>query len=1385
MINVSVTYLTIFLNMTSITAKLKKIIVASLFAPLLFITSNTFAQGITGPQIVCASTSYGYSVTTGSGGSGGIGAGTIKWYLNGGFLRVIGNQPSITVTIPAVGTTHELSVVYTPTIGESETYYLTLNTFQAGTISANQSIVCVGSTVNLTHTNQYGNNFAWEKRSLSGGWSTVGWSSSTLSQQVFEPTIFRVALTTDACGILYSNEVTVNVYSPLNPGSIAGAQTICYNTTPSALSNVSNASGSNGSYTYQWQHYNGSAWININGATGLSYAPGLLTSTTNFRRLAITACTNVPSNTITVTVYPDLNPGSIGNTQTICYASNAAAFSSVANPSGGNGSYAYQWQVRSPGGSWSDLSGATTATYQHGVLYSTTEFRRMVSSCGQTKESNILTITVLPDLSAGTIGGTQTICYAADVVAFTNTANATGGNDSYTYQWQSRPLGGSWSDISGATASTYDHGTLTTSMEYKRMVYSCGQSKESNIITVTVNPALSPGSIGGTQTICYNADVAPLTSLNNATGGNGIYSYQWYIRIPGGSWSAISGALGNTYDHGTLNTSMEFKRVVSSCNQTLESNTILVTVNPDLYPGTIGGTKVICSGTDVNPFTSTANPSGGTTSYTYQWQSRLPEAAWSNIAGATSATYDHGILLTTTEFKRLVSSCGQLKESNTVIVTTSAATVGGSLSPDGVETYGIASGSVSLSGHIGAIQKWQQKVGNGAWADISNTATTLAYSNVNTTTQYRAVVKSGACPELNSTATGVVIYDVPSISIQGNASIPAGGSTSIVSSANLYSYQWYRNNQEMPGETASTLTVTKPGLYKVAAKASATSPIYTTGEAEIRTNNTTPLVDMNYVMSFSFNKEGINEQSDLYDLTTADYTQSTTYFDGLGRPVQTVALGAAANGSDLITPVEYDDFGREAKKYLPYAHTSRDGRYQPTALTSQSIFYNNSADKVADDVAPYSQTIFEYSPLNRIIKQGAPGLAWQPDEVASYTSTDHTVKFSYEFNQPSEVLQWTFTYPTEEYTTTALNAFGKVEAGTAAAPVFYPANQLYKNKTKDEQGNQVIEYVDKEGRTILKRVQVATGNPSTTDANRDTNWASTYYIYDDFGNLVCEIQPEGVKRIAEYFAASDSDKEKFLNNWALRYKYDGRRRMVAKQIPGGALLYVVFDNRDRVVMTQDCNQRAENKWSFTKYDALNRPIINGIYTHSDSINQAQMSALISATNFYDSYNGNTSFHGYSNTVFPMTNADSSPLEILSVTYYDNYQFRNDLAGSNYNYVADDLTEQDTAAFNRVVGLVTGTKTNVLGTSDFLWSVNYYDDKYRDIQLIAQNRKGGFDRITNTVDFAGNVLQTKTTSSNGTTTHAIKKRYEYDHAGRLLKTYHQLDSEPEILLSATV
>src|SRR5690606_25527102 len=84
---------------------------------------------------------------------------------------------------------------------------------------------------------------------------------------------------------------------------------------------------------------------------------------------------------------------------------------------------------------------------------------------------------------------------------------------------------------------------------------------------------------------------------------------------------------------------------------------------------------------------------------------------------------------------------------------------------------------------------------------------------------------------------------------------------------------------------------------------------------------------------------------------------------------------------------------------------------------------------------------------------------------------------------------------------------------------------------------------------------------------------------------------------------------------------------------------------------------------------------------------------------------------------------------------------------------------------------------------WLWSVNHYDDKGRVVQNIATNPLGGVDRVTTKYDFVGKVLETKTTHNAGAGDQQIVTRtFDYDHAGRLINTWHKLNAANPVLLA---
>jgi hypothetical protein len=363
----------------------------------------------------------------------------------------------------------------------------------------------------------------------------------------------------------------------------------------------------------------------------------------------------------------DITPGAIAGDQTVCNGGNPAAFTEP-NLATGTGALTYIWQSAPPGASpsWTTISGATSATYDVPTgLAASTQYQRIAIStlngvaCQAT--SNAATISI-NNVTAGVIAGAQTVCNAGDPTAFTESSPASG--TALSYQWQSAPPGASpvWSDISGATSSSYDiPAGLTTSTQYRRIVTSTlngvACQAQGNALTISVNN-VTAGIIAGAQTICAGADPTAFTVTTPASGST--LTYQWQSGSDGINYSNISLATSSTYDPpaGITNTTYYRRIAISTLNSvpcSANSNDIIVTVN-SVTPGVISGSQSVCPLSDPAAFTETTAATG--TALTYQWQSS-PDGttAWTNITGATLATYDPPAgITTTTYYRRIVTS---------------------------------------------------------------------------------------------------------------------------------------------------------------------------------------------------------------------------------------------------------------------------------------------------------------------------------------------------------------------------------------------------------------------------------------------------------------------------------------------------------------------------------------------------------------------------------------------------------------------------------------------------------------------------------------------------------------------------------------------------------
>ncbi len=584
--------------------------------------------------------------------------------------------------------------------------------------------------------------------------------------------------------------------------------------------------------------------------------------------------------------------------------------------------------------------------------------------------------------------------------------------------------------------------------------------------------------------------------------------------------------------------------------------------------------------------------------------------------------------------------------------------------------------------------------------------------------------------------------------------------------------------------------------------------------------NTYTSATINYIRTWEPSMPSADPVTVANDPDVNHVRQTTQYFDGLGRPLQTVSKGITPGGKDLITPFTYDFYGREQFKYLPYAGNVSDGKFKADPFNAQKAFYQdaNLTPGVSGEAIFYSQTEYETSPLNRVLKSYAPGNTWAKNDPAGVERGGNKfVEQQYLVNTIADSVHiWD------------MPANGTIIPTTGGSRI-YGRGQLYKNITKDERGKLTIEYKDKEDRVVLKKIQL-TDSPS----EGHVGWLCTYYVYDDLGNLRCVIPPKAVELIRPSWTIDAT----IARELCFFYRYDSRNRMIMKKVPGADSTEMVYDVRDRLVFTRDGNMRnaTNKKWLVTFYDGLDRPTMTALYSSAATRDALQLSMNQATSNtqvitnpipeqadlefaYHDgrakytarkSITFNAGFDtgaggamealidGTANqdnlsivAVNPLPNIAASALTPLTYTFYDDYNY-----AGKHNAVTGDLTtpafsgspyaEIISSTSNMTRGLVTGTKVRVLGTDQWLTTTTYYTDKGRVLQVIADNVSGGKDVVSSIYDFSGKLLRTLQRHTNvrsGTTPQTIlMTQMLYDAAGRVTDVIKKLNDSTQLTIA---
>lgn len=452
------------------------------------------------------------------------------------------------------------------------------------------------------------------------------------------------------------------------------------------------------------------------------------------------------------------------------------------------------------------------------------------------------------------------------------------------------------------------------------------------------------------------------------------------------------------------------------------------------------------------------------------------------------------------------------------------------------------------------------------------------------------------------------------------------------------------------------------------------------------------------------------------------------YMDGLGRKEELIQMGVTPGKNDLVAIVDYNGLSNPYRQWLPIVMTTEGQR-----MDIDAVQYQAKTDY--GDTVPYSKTLHENSSLGRITGRMRPGASW----------IGHPTSNTYDTNNGAD----------------GICIFDIVQDSILRNTGSTYAATLYKNTTADEDGVAVIYYTDILDRKIMEE--------------RDGNY--TYYVYDDLGRLRYVLPHINPSRLTygEYQPNNST-----LRAAAYYYQYDAHGNMIYKRLPGCEPQYMVYDRAGKLVLKQDGNQRASDKWLMFAYDSIGRNIytaeIETSLSHNDLISSCANEWMAER---YDNNDANAiASVGYT---FSLTGVTLS--RMLSVNYYDNYDFLNLL---DMQLQSDLSFAQETGygkPFDNATGLMTGTRIYNITEAGSTITAHYYDAKGRVVQSRGTRNAGGYVVTSNDYLFDGSVAQQLIVQGPDSDQVREHYRYTYDHAGRAKNVYYQLNNDAEIILSA--
>jgi len=379
-----------------------------------------------------------------------------------------------------------------------------------------------------------------------------------------------------------------------------------------------------------------------------------------------------------------------------------------------------------------------------------------------------------------------------------------------------------------------------------------------------------------------------------------------------------------------------------------------------------------------------------------------------------------------------------------------------------------------------------------------------------------------------------------------------------------------------------------------------------------------------------FNQNGQALQSQSYRFSTADILSTATLYDFLDRPAlqslaapvyETNTLDMCGDPANISGQVAYrykEDLllDEEGNPYQA-SHFDGDKLGTPDRVGHQEgtigWYYSkaNTEEGLATTHYPFAQSEYYEDGTDRIKTTVPAGDIYRGENKHEHTVISDLLPVT--ANDP-ELLAYTRMYQAAYGTTKQASDF---------------AQHLFIQQSIDPNGIEVHTYIGSDEKAYIV-------------CNKGESNHKAFNLYDDEGNLAYSITPNGVARFL-------NEGESFATIDKTQHIYDFAGRLIKTIEKDAGITEFVYRKDGLLRFSQNAEQATRQAFSYTNYDALNRPISSGeLITHRPTFRLAQLKERSLLVNGHQlSLLEAVGYDSYLDIAFP-----SAEFKEVVKTYYD-------------------------------------------------------------------------------------------------------------------------------------